>query len=110
MKKLIFILTLMVSTLAFGQEEVPYEALGAWYNAEGEFLEITVDYDGTTVFKRIDSKQILAMGEIKMVEGEMHIKRYDTDSNYNLGFFIGESTMVINKPNSVRGWLWIRLK
>jgi hypothetical protein len=45
-----------------------------------------------------------------MVKGEMHIKRYDTDSNYNLGFFIGESTMVINKPNSVRGWLWIRLK
>ena len=40
MKKLFLLLTL-VSTLAFGQEEVPYEVLGAWSNTEGEVLVIS---------------------------------------------------------------------
>jgi hypothetical protein len=109
MKKLILLLSLLVSSLAFGQEDVPYEALGAWVNTEGEVLVISRAED-LIVFTRKNSTKILAQGEITMVDGDMHINRYDTNSEYRLGLFIGNETMVINKPNSLRAWLWIRIQ
>jgi len=109
MKKLILILSLVVSSLTFGQEEVPYEALGAWYNLDQEILTISRD-NGKIVFVRKSKTAILATGEITMVDGRMHINRYDTDDSYRLALFIGNETMVINKPNSVKAWLWIRLQ
>ncbi len=109
MKKLIFILSLVVSSLTFGQEEVPYDALGVWYNTEGEVLIIKRNA-GKIIFTRKNSTRILATGEITMDNGDMHINRYDTEDAYRLGLFIGNETMVINKPNSVRAWLWIRIQ
>ena len=109
MKKLIFLLSLVVSSLAFGQEEVPYDALGAWYNTEGEILIIKRNAN-KVVFTRKDATKILATGEITMDNGDMHINRYDTEDAYRLGLFIGKETMVINKPNSVRAWLWTRIQ
>ena len=34
MKKLILLITLMVGSLAFGQEAVPYDMFGIWINGE----------------------------------------------------------------------------
>ena len=45
-----------------------------------------------------------------MENGDMHINRYDTEDAYRLGLFIGNETMVINKPNSIRAWLWTRIQ
>ena len=109
MKKLIFLLSLVVSSLAFGQEEVPYDALGAWYNLDGEILVISRNAE-KIVFVRKNTTRILATGEITMDNGDMHINRYDTEDAYRLGMFIGKETMVINKPNSVRAWLWTRIQ
>ena len=109
MKKLIFILSLVVSSLTFGQEEVPYEVLGTWYNLDQEVLTISRENE-KIVFVRKSKTAILATGEITMVDGRMQINRYDTDDSYRLAWFIGMETMVINKPNSVRAWLWIRLQ
>jgi hypothetical protein len=109
MKKLIFILSLLVSSLAFGQEEVPHDALGAWYDTEGEILIIKRNAN-KVVFTRKDATRVLATGEITMVNGDMHINRYDTNDAYRLGLFIGKETMVVNKPNSYRAWLWIRIQ
>lgn len=109
MKKLIFLFTLVVSSLAFGQEEVPYDALGAWYNLDGEVLIISRNEE-KIVFTRKNTTRILATGEITMDNGDMHINRYDTEDAYRLGLFIGNETMVINKPNSVRAWLWTRIQ
>lgn len=108
MKKFLLLLVL-VSSLAFGQEEVPYEALGAWYSTEGDILVISRKLD-KFVFVRKDATRILATGEITMDNGDMHINRYDTEDAYRLGLFIGNETMVITKPNSVRAWLWNRIK
>jgi hypothetical protein len=102
-----FLLLLLVSSLAFGQEEVPYDALGVWYNTEGEVLIINRKAD-RVIFTRKDTTRIFATGEITMNNGYMHINRYDTKDSYRLGFFIGNETMVINKPNSIRGWLWTK--
>jgi hypothetical protein len=101
MKKLIFILSLLVSSLAFG--------LGAWYDTEGEILIIKRNAN-KVVFTRKDATRVLATGEITMVNGDMHINRYDTNDAYRLGLFIGNETMVVNKPNSYRAWLWIRIQ
>jgi len=109
MKKLILTLSLLVSSLAFGQEDVPYEALGAWINTDGEVLIISRAQD-LVVFTRKTKTKILAQGEIVMVDGDMHINRYDTADEYRLGLFIGNETMVINQPNSVRAWLWTRIQ
>ena len=109
MKKLIFLFTLVVSSLAFGQEEVPYDALGAWYNLDGEILVISRNQE-KIVFTRKNTTRILATGEITMDNGDMHINRYDTEDAYRLGLFIGNETMVINKPNSIRAWLWTRIQ
>ena len=108
MKKFLLLFTFMASSLAFGQEEVPYDALGAWYNTEGEVLVISRKAE-KIVFVRKNTTQILATGEITMDNGDMRINRYDTEDAYRLGLFIGKETMVINKPYSVRAWLWIRI-
>ena len=109
MRKIILLLSLVVSSLTFGQEEVPYDALGAWYNLDGEVLIISRDAE-KVVFTRKNAVKILATGEITMVNGDMHINRYDTEDAYRLGYFIGNETMVINKPNSIRAWLWTRIQ
>ena len=109
MKKFLLLLTLVVSSLAFGQEEVPYDALGAWYNLDGEILIISRNEE-KIVFTRKNATRILATGEITMENGDMHINRYDTEDAYRLGLFIGNETMVINKPNSIRAWLWTRIQ
>jgi hypothetical protein len=108
MRKFLLFISLVVSSLTFGQEEVPYDALGAWYNLDGEVLVISRKAE-KIVFVRKNATQILATGEISMDNGDMHINRYDTEDAYRLGLFIGKETMVINKPYSVRAWLWIRI-
>ena len=109
MKKFLFFISLVVSSLAFGQEEVPYDALGAWYNLDGEVLVISRN-ESKIVFVRKNATRILATGEITMDNGDMRINRYDTNDAYRLGLFIGNETMVINKPNSYRAWLWTKIQ
>ena len=109
MKKLILTLSLLVSSLALGQEDVPFEILGVWQNTDGEAVQITRN-GGEVVFQRRNSNSILAVGTITLVDGELHINRYDTQDEYRLAFFIGKETMVINKPRSTEAWLWIRVQ
>jgi hypothetical protein len=109
MKKIILLISILVSTLAFGQEEVPFKTLGIWSNTEGEVLVISRAED-LIVFTRKDKYKILAQGQITMVNGDMHINRYDTEEEYRLGLFIGNETMVINKPNSISAWLWTKVQ
>ena len=109
MRKFLLFISLVVSSLTFGQEEVPYDALGAWYNMDGEILTINRDAD-KIVFVRKNKTKVLATGEITIENGDMHINRYDNDDAYRLGFFIGNETMVITKPNSIRAWLWTRIQ
>ena len=110
MKKLILLITLMVGTLAFGQEEVPFEMYGVWANFEGEALQISRNDDKTTFIRRT-ATTILASGTIEVVEGRLHVIRNDKKDDYSLAFFIGIETMVITKPrNKQRAWIWNRIQ
>lgn len=109
MKKLIVILSLMVGSLAFGQEDVPYRLLGVWANMDGELLTVNRNLN-EIVFVRKTSKQIKATGTIEMFDGQLRIVRKDKKDEYDLAYFIGKETMVITKPREVRAWLWFRVQ
>ena len=112
MKKIILLISILVSTLAFGQEKVPHEILGLWYNLEGEILEISRDLDKVR-FTRSTHNQIVihAKGTITLSpEGELHIKRDDIDDQYKLVYGITGTSLVITQPRSVRAWLWTKIK
>ena len=106
MKKLILILSLVVGSLAFGQEDVPYKMLGVWQNLDNEFVKIYTNIDGNTFFQRVKGKTVIASGQIIRSGNEIHIVRSDKKDEYNLVFIIGDTNMVITKPRSDQAWLW----
>ena len=111
MKKLLLLL-LAVSSLAFGQEEVPNDIIGKWYSLDGEILVISRDLD-KVVFTRSTQSQIViyAAGTITLSpEGELHIKRNDIEDEYKLVYGITGTTLVITQPRSVRAWLWTKIQ
>ena len=109
MRKLLLFFTLIVCSLAFGQEDVPYSVLGVWVNGDGEAVRITREVD-QVVFQRRNASGILAAGTITMVDGELHIVRADCKDEYSLAFFVGNETMVISKPRSTSAWLWNKVE
>jgi len=109
MKKLIVVLSLMVGSLAFGQEDVPYRLLGVWANMDGELLTVNRNLNDV-IFIRKTSKQIKATGTIEMFDGQLRIVRRDKTDEYDLAYFIGKETMVITKPREVKAWLWFRVQ
>ena len=109
MKKFLILFSLLVSSLAFGQEDIPVSLFGVYANGDGEVLQINRDLD-QVVFQRRSKTRIEAAGTIEMVDGELHIVRADCKDEYNLAFFIGNETIVISKPRSTSAWLWNRLQ
>ena len=112
MKKIILLVTILVSTLAFGQEEVPNDIIGKWYSLDGEILVISRDLD-KVVFTRSTKSQIVtyATGTITLSpEGELHIKRNDIEDEYKLVYSITGTSLVITQPRSVRAWLWTKIQ
>lgn len=108
MKKFLYLITLVCS-LAYGQEDVPYQMLGIWANMDGELLTVNRDLD-EMVFIRKTKTQIKAAGTISLEEGQLRINRKDRKDEYDLAFFIGKETMVITKPRSTRAWIWFRVQ
>lgn len=109
MKKFFYLIMIMVGSLAFGQEDVPYDMFGIWLNGDGEALKITRE-DDRVIFTRRNSTKILATGYIKVVDNELHVVRYDKQDTYSLAYFVGKETMVISQPRSVRAWLWSKIQ
>lgn len=116
MKKVLALL-LVLSTFTYGQKkqkieyvDVPFEMYGVWQSVENEFLRITTDINGATKFQRVQGRRVLATGEIKRINNQLHIIRSDSREEYDLIFIIGNGNMVITKPNSDRAWLWEKVQ
>lgn len=116
MKQLLLVL-LSLSTFAYGQKkqkieyvDVPFEMYGVWRSVENEFLRISSDINGVTKFQRVKGRVLLASGEIKRIDNQLHIIRTDKKDEYDLVFIIGNGNMVITKPNSDRAWLWDKVQ
>lgn len=114
MKKLIILLSVLLSSLVYSQEsqytDIPYELYGVWRNLDNEFVKIYSDLDGQTLFQRVKGRKIIAKGVIKRVDDELHIIRTDNNDTYSLAFIIGKTNMVITRPRSDRAWLWDRIQ
>ena len=108
MKKFFYLITL-VGSLAFGQEDVPYQMLGVWANMDGEVLTVNRNLD-EIIFIRKTKTRIEAVGTIELQDNQLRIVRSDKVDEYGLAFFIGKETMVITKPRSTRAWIWFRVQ
>ena len=109
MRKLILLFTLLVGSLALGQEDVPYKVLGYYKNIDGELLKIYKD-SYTVRFTRTKDVVVLAAGTISMDSGELLITRNDKDDQYKLVFYVGTTNIVIYKPRSTQAWVWYRIR
>jgi hypothetical protein len=113
MKKLILILSLLLCSFLYSQEkiytDVPFSIYGVWQNFDNEFVKIYTDLEGRTLFQRVKGREVLAVGEIKRVNDELHIIRNDIKDSYNLVFIARNNTLVIMKPRSDQAWLWQRV-
>jgi len=107
MKKLIFLFLILGGSLAFGQEDlIPQNIYGTWKSEGGEFLRIRY---GEIFERRGPDGKVLATGVIIFQNGEMHIERYDKKDDYDLAFFVNNTTMVISKPRTNKAWLWYKV-
>ena len=96
----------MATSFCYTQSNsIPPELYGNWYNQEQELLTIQPN----NTFVRRSVGEIIAQGTIKIVDGELRIIRTDVDDEYNLLFYLGETSLVITKPKSKEAWLFYRL-
>jgi len=105
MKKLIIIFLIATSFCYTQSNSIPPELYGNWYNQEQELLTIQPN----NTFVRRSVEEIIARGTIKIVDGELRIIRTDISDEYNLLFYLGETSLVITKPKSKEAWLFYRL-
>ncbi len=105
MKKLIIIFLIATSFCYTQSNSIPPELYGNWYNQEQELLTIQPN----NTFVRRSVEEIIAQGTIKIVDGELRIIRTDISDEYNLLFYLGETSLVITKPKSKEAWLFYRL-
>ena len=103
----ILILFLLMTSFCFAQkpQPIPPELYGNWYNLDQELLIIQPN----ETFTRRNTKGILASGKLELVDGELRVIRDDVEDEYNLLFYIGNTTLVITKPRSQQVWLFYRL-
>lgn len=113
MKKVILILSVLLSSLVYSQEsqytDVPFTIYGVWQNLDNEFVKIYSNLEGKTLFQRVEGRKLIASGEIKRVDNELHIIRTDNNDSYNLVFVASSNVLVIMKPRSDQAWLWQRV-
>ena len=86
-------------------QPIPTQLYGQWYNLDQELLTIQPN----ETFTRRNTKGILASGKLELVEGELRVIRDDVQDEYELLFYIGDTTLVITKPRSDKAWLFYRI-
>ena len=106
MKKLMLILALLGSTLAFGQEDAcPGDLYGNYVSEEGELLII----NSLNEFTRSQNGIVITSGTIECKDNIINVFRENGDQ-YGLVYFIGDMSVVIAKPNCNQAWIWNRLQ
>ena len=103
MKKLLVLLLFSVFTYA---QDFTDNIYGAWVNTEGETLIV----NEMNEFVRSYHGKVLAEGTITLVKGEMRVTRTDKNDGYDLGFFVGNETLIISRPKSTKAWLWYKIQ
>tara|TARA_Y100000004_G_C8924934_1_gene417183 strand:- start:93 stop:416 length:324 start_codon:yes stop_codon:yes gene_type:complete len=105
MKKLIIFLLMTSFCYTQKPQPIPPELYGSWYNLDQELLTIQPN----ETFIRRDTKGILASGKLQLIDGELRVIRDDIEDEYELLFYIGNTSLIVTKPRSKQAWVFYRL-
>lgn len=106
MKRLFTFLLLLAG---FAMQAQQPDVYGAWVNGDGDILFMNID---DTFERRSSHGELLAAGVIEYDnKKKLHIKRTDSGEEYYLSYYVGNETLVVNKPsNGKRAWLFRKVR
>lgn len=108
MRKLFLIIVLLFTfngVQAQKVEKIDPTLYGYWINTDNEVLIIQPN----NTFTRRTGTEVLAEGKLMVKDGDLLVIRTDIETEYSLGFVVGENIFVVAKPDSTQAWLFTRL-
>lgn len=108
MRKLFLIIVLLFTfngIQAQKVEKIDPTLYGYWINTDNEVLIIQPN----NTFTRRTGTEVLAEGKLMVKDGDLLVIRTDIETEYSLGFVVGENIFVVAKPDSTQAWLFTRL-
>lgn len=99
------LITLLFSVVLYSNT-VPSGLIGKFQSSDDEFVVI----EGDGYFCRLDHNGLLlAEGNLKATEGGILVERTDMNKEYILTYFVGDTNIVIGKPDPKGAWLLQRI-
>lgn len=108
MRKLFLIIVLLFTfngVQAQKVEKIDPTLYGYWINTDNEVLIIQPN----NTFTRRTGTEVLAEGKLMVKDGDLLVIRTDIETEYSLGYVVGENIFVVAKPDSTQAWLFTRL-
>lgn len=108
MRKLFLIIVLLFtfnSIQAQKVKKIDPTLYGYWINTDNEVLIIQPN----NTFTRRTGTEVLAEGKLMVKDGDLLVIRTDIETEYSLGYVVGENIFVVAKPDSTQAWLFTRL-
>lgn len=108
MRKLFLIIVLLFTfngVQAQKVEKIDPTLYGYWINTDNEVLIIQPN----NTFTRRTGTEVLAEGKLMVKDGDLLVIRTDIETEYSLGYVVGENIFVVAKPDTTQAWLFTRL-
>lgn len=110
MKSILLSLVMFFNTNLTPEEKTfPASLYGIWQSVDNEFLRIVTTFDLQIKFLRVKDGKVLASGNLRPVEGGIGVYRTDIDAEYTLSYTLNNRTVVIEKPDSHRVWVFTKV-
>ena len=106
---LLSLVMLLNSGLYVENETFPSDFYGIWQSVDNEFVRIQTTFDFEVRFIRVKNGQELAGGTLTPKSGRIHVSRTDIDTEYTLSYIINNRTMIVEKPDSHRVWVFTKV-
>ncbi len=106
---LLSLVVLLTATSNVENETFPTEFYGVWQSIDNEFLRIQSNFNFETEFLRVKGREMLASGNLSSVGGRIYVIRKDIDKQYTLAYTIFNNTMIVEKPDSHRVWVFTKV-
>lgn len=110
MKSILLSLVMFLNTgLNVEKETFPSEFYGIWQSVDNEFVRIQTTFNFEVKFLRVKGGELLASGALTPQDGRIHVYRTDIEKEYTLTYTINGGTMIVEKPDSHRVWVFSKV-
>lgn len=106
---LLSLVMLLNSGLYVENETFPSDFYGIWQSVDNEFVRINTTFNFEVKFLRVKEGELLSSGYLTSEPGKMHVYRTDIKKDYVLNYIIYNNTMVVEKPDSHRVWVFTKV-